>query len=96
MFGRLSCVSSYASGKVKQYRVFGKHLALASSVSTSVIEFVNLVRGLLQINVTILELWMSSVDLYRNIYPSYYLCMAAFAHRLLYAFLSAISMKHAV
>ena len=42
---------------------------------------------------TILELCMSSVDLYRMIDPSYYLCMAAFAHRLLYAFLSTISMK---
>ena len=39
---------------------------------------------------------MSSVDLYRKIHPSYYLCMVAFAHRLLYAFLSTISMKHGV
>ena len=39
---------------------------------------------------------MSSVDLYRNIHPSYYICMAAFAHRLLYTFLSPISMKDAV
>ena len=36
----------------------------------------------------ILELCMSSVDLYRKIDPSYYLCMAAFAQRLLYALLS--------
>ena len=34
----------------------------------------------------ILELCMSSVDLYRKIHPSYYLCMAAFPHRLLYCY----------
>ena len=45
---------------------------------------------------TILELCMSSVDLYREIHPRYYLFMAAFAHRLLYAFVSTISMNHAV
>ena len=50
----------------------------------------------LQINVTILELSMSSEDLYRKIHRSYDLCKAAFAHTLLYAFLNTISMKHAV
>ena len=49
-----------------------------------------------QINVSVLELCMSSVDLYRKIHPRNYLCVAAFANRLLYAFLSTISMKHAV
>ena len=36
------CVSSYAFGKVLKYRVFGKYLALASYISASVIELVNL------------------------------------------------------
>ena len=47
-------------------------------------------------NVTILELCMTAVDCYRNIDPSNYIFMAAFVHRLLYAFLSIISMNHAV
>ena len=57
----------------------------------------NLVCGLASNECDYLStLYASSVDLYGKIHPSYYLYMAAFAHRLLYAFLSTLGMKHAV